>query len=187
MLRVGGRDPPHPLWPAAGYRGQNRYRGVVANKPRNRRGADPARASRAPAGTAQLTAPPAAEKAAYPGQGLGLPERGPGSVASMPRRVLALFIDWLLSMLIAYGLTRSQFWTIVVFAIEVYVLTATTGFTVGKRLVGIRTVRTNGGLVGFGWALVRTVILLTVIPPLLTDRDLRGLHDRASDTVVIRV
>jgi len=105
----------------------------------------------------------------------------------MPRRILALFIDWLLSMLIAYGLTHSQFWTIVVFAIEVYVLTATTGFTVGKRLVGIRTVRTNGGLVGFRWALVRTAILLTAIPPLLTDRDLRGLHDRASDTVVIRV
>ena len=185
----------------------------MANKPRNRRGAGPARsgaagrpapasagavprdaapasraqASRAPAGTAQLTASPAAEEATYPGQGLGLPERGPGSVASMPRRILALFIDWLLSMLIAYGLTHSQFWTIAVFAIEVYELTATTGFTVGKRLVGIRTVRTNGGLVGFSWALVRTVILLTVIPPLLTDRDLRGLHDRASDTVVIRI
>jgi hypothetical protein len=146
-----------------------------------------AQASRTPAGTAQLTAPPAAEKATYPGQGLGLPERGPGSVASMSRRILALFIDWLLSMLIAYGLTHSQFWTIAVFAIEVYVLTATTGFTVGKRLVGIRTVRTNGGLVGFRWALVRTAILLTAIPPLLTDRDLRGMHDRASDTVVIRV
>jgi hypothetical protein len=185
----------------------------VANKPRNRRGAGPARsgasgrpapasagaaqagaaqagaasASRAPAPTAQLTAAPAAEKATYPGQGLGLPEHGPGSVASMPRRILALFIDWLLSTLIAYGLTRSQFWTIAVFAIEVYVLTATTGFTVGKRLVGIRTVRTNGGLVGFGWAAVRTAILLTVIPPLLTDRDLRGMHDRASDTVVIRM
>jgi hypothetical protein len=26
-----------------------------------------------------------------------------------------------------------------------------------------------------------------VIPPLLTDRDLRGMHDRASDTVVIRM
>jgi hypothetical protein len=183
------------LWPAAGYLAQNGYRGVVAKKSRNRRGAAPAGtapaaatpASRAPAGTAQLTTPPAAEKATYPGQDLGLPERGPGSVASMPRRILALFIDWLLSMLIAYWLTHSQFWTIAVFAIEVYVLTATTGFTVGKRLVGIRTVRTNGGLVGFGWALVRTVILLTVIPPLLTDRDLRGLHDRASDTVVIRV
>ena len=105
----------------------------------------------------------------------------------MPRRVLALLIDWLLSMLIAYWLTHSQFWTIAVFAVEVYVLTATTGFTVGKRLVGIRTIRTNGGLVGFRWALVRTAILLTVIPPLLTDRDLRGLHDRASDTIVVRL
>jgi hypothetical protein len=162
----------------------------VAKKPRNRRGpaaAGPAAASAAPAGTAQLTAPPADRKAAYPGQGFGLPEHGPGSVASMPRRILALFIDWLLSMLIAYWLTHSQFWTIAVFAVEVYVLTATTGFTVGKRLVGIRTIRTNGGLVGFRWALVRTAILLTVIPPLLSDRDLRGLHDRASDTVVIRV
>jgi uncharacterized RDD family membrane protein YckC len=90
-------------------------------------------------------------------------------------------------MLIAYWLTGSQFWTIAVFAVEVYVLTATTGFTVGKRLVGIKTMRTNGGLVGFWWSLVRTAILLTVIPPLLTDRDLRGLHDRASDTIVVRL
>jgi uncharacterized RDD family membrane protein YckC len=106
----------------------------------------------------------------------------------MPRRVLALLIDWLLSMLVAYWLTHSQFWTIAVFAIEVYVLTATTGFTVGKRLVGIRAIRTSGsGPIGFWWALVRTAILLTVVPPLLTDRDLRGLHDRASDTIVIRV
>ena len=165
----------------------------MAKKPRNRRGAGPARAGTGSVDatsvkTAQLTAPaPREQTAAYPGQGLGLPERGPGSVASMPRRLLALLIDWLLSMLIAYWLTRSQFWTIAVFAIEVYVLTATTGFTVGKRLVGIRTIRTGGGLVGFRWALVRTAILLTVVPPLLTDRDLRGLHDRASDTLVIRV
>ena len=171
----------------------------MAKKSRNRRGGGPARAgaagqpasaatSAASTGTTQLTAPPTASQApAYPGQRFGLPERGPGSVASMPRRVLALFIDWLLSMLIAYWLTRSQAWTIAVFAVEVYVLTATTGFTVGKRLVGIRTIRINGGPVGFRWALVRTAILLTVIPPLLTDRDLRGMHDRASDTIVIRV
>ena len=142
----------------------------------------------APSGTAQLTAPAEAEqKPAYPGERFGLPERGPGSVASMPRRVVALLIDWLLSMLVAYWLTHSQFWTIAVFAIEVYVLTATTGFTVGKRLTGIRAVRTDGGIIGPGWALVRTLILLTVVPPLLTDRDLRGLHDRAADTIVIRI
>jgi uncharacterized RDD family membrane protein YckC len=159
--------------------------------------ADVASASRAQTGTAQLTAPavttqsPAASKKAkteaYPGQRLGLPERGPGSVASMPRRVAALFIDWLLSMVIAYWLTHSQFWTIAVFAIEVLVLTALGGSTVGKRLVGIRTVRLGGGLIGFGWALARTVILLTAIPPLLIDRDLRGLHDRATGTIVVRI
>ena len=186
----------------------------MAKKPRNRRGAGPARAgaagraapaaasagpapesSSASAGqtsTAQLTAPAdtaksTAKSTAYPGQRFGLPDRGPGSVASMPRRLLALLIDWLLSMLIAYWLTHSQFWTIAVFAVEVWVLTATTGFTVGKRLVGIRTVRINGGPVGFRWALLRTAILLTVVPPLLTDRDLRGLHDRAANTIVVRI
>jgi uncharacterized RDD family membrane protein YckC len=133
-------------------------------------------------------APPAGSThEAYPGQRFGLPERGPMSVASMGRRMLALLIDWLLCMLIAYWLTGSQFWTIAVFAVEAYLLTAVAGFTVGKRLLGIRVMRTGGGPVGFRWALVRTAILLTVIPALLTDRDLRGLHDRASDTIVIRI
>jgi hypothetical protein len=181
----------------------------VAKKSRNRGGGTrPARPAQAAAasgstaqtgtaqtGTAQLTAPAAPDAGqatskktnAYPGQHLGLPERGPGSVASMPRRVLALFIDWLLSMLIAYWLTKSQFWTIAVFTVEVFFLTALGGSTVGKRLVGIRAVRIGGGPIGFGWALVRTAILLTVVPPLLTDRDLRGLHDRASDTIVVRI
>jgi hypothetical protein len=195
--------------PVANRPARNGYRGEVARKSRNRGGAASARtaarsvqakaapAGPASAGTAQLTAPAASDESpatskdektqAYPGQHLGLPERGPGSVASMPRRILALFIDWLLSMVIAYWLTHSQFWTIVVFAIEVYLLTALGGSTVGKRLVGIRAVRLGGGQIGFGWALVRTAILLTVVPPLLTDRDLRGLHDRAANTVVVRI
>jgi hypothetical protein len=181
----------------------------VASKSRNRGGARSPRtdagraapAETAETGTAQLTAPADTEAApstskddskakkaeSYPGQQFGLPKHGPGSVSSMPRRLLALLIDWLLSMVIAYWLTHSQFWTIAVFAIEVYVLTALTGSTVGKRLVGIRAARIGGGPVGFGWALLRTAILLTVIPPLLTDRDLRGMHDRAADTIVVRI
>jgi hypothetical protein len=187
----------------------------VARKPRHRGGAPSARTAArtaraagaaaagtaqtgtAQTGTAQLTAPAATDPdsvpapdqktQAYPGQHLGLPEHGPGSVPSIPRRVLALFIDWLLCTVIAYWLTHSQFWTIAVFAVETYVLTALGGSTVGKRLVGIRTVRIGGGPVGFGWALVRTVILLTVVPPLLTDRDLRGLHDRAANTIVVSI
>jgi RDD family len=200
---------------------RRRYRGGVANKPRNRGGtgsqragaanANAAKAGTGKAGTAQLIARPDDEdttvtadgedsaspasgghettpkRPAYPGQGLGLPERGPMSVASTPSRLLALLIDWLLSMAIAYWLTHSQYWTIVVFAVEVYVLTALTGVTVGKRLCGIRVIRTNGGRVGFGWALVRLAILLTVVLPLLTDGDLRGVHDRAADTIVVRI
>ena len=45
----------------------------------------------------------------------------------------------------------------------------------------------DGKPVGLLWGLVRTVLLLTVIPPLVTDRDLRGLHDRAANTIVIRL
>ena len=203
-----GRFGPHPR-AAARLPPCNGYRGDVARKSRNRAGATSARAARtaraadtaaagtAQTGTAQLTAPaatgansataPDQRTQAYPGQHLGLPEHGPGSVSSMPRRVLALFIDWLLSTVIAYWLTHSQFWTIAVFAVETYALTALGGSTVGKRLVGIRTVRLGGGPVGFGWALVRTAILLTVVPPLLTDRDLRGMHDRAANTIVVRI
>jgi uncharacterized RDD family membrane protein YckC len=124
---------------------------------------------------------------AYPGQRFGLPEKGPGSVATMIRRMGALLIDWLLCMLIAYWLTHSQFWTIAVFAVEVFMLTALTGSTVGKRLLGIRVVSIHGGPVGFRWSAVRTALLLTAIPPLLTDRDLRGLHDRAANTIVVRL
>ncbi len=29
-------------------------------------------------------------------------------------------------------------------------------------------------------------LLIAVIPPLVTDRDLRGLHDRAANTIVLR-
>jgi RDD family len=124
----------------------------------------------------------------YPGEELGLPRQGPRSVARMGRRIAALFVDWLLSLLIATAITRHpQFVTVGVFAAEIYLLTAVTGFTVGKRLLGIRVARLDGKPVGFWWALVRTVLLLLLIPPLVNDSDLRGLHDRAANTVVIKV
>ena len=122
----------------------------------------------------------------YPGEQFGLPERGPRSVAGMGRRLLALLIDWLASMVVALAIFHSAAWTLVVFSIEVYVLTALTGFTLGKRLLGLRVARLDGRPVGFWWALVRTILLITVIPPLISDRDLRGLHDRAANTIVIR-
>ena len=89
--------------------------------------------------------------------------------------------------LIALAVFHDQYWTLVVFAVQDYLLTALTGLTLGKRLTGIRVARLDGRPVGLLWGLVRTVLLLTVIPPLVTDRDLRGLHDRAANTIVIRL
>jgi hypothetical protein len=122
----------------------------------------------------------------YPGQSFGLPEDGPRSVAGIGRRLAALLIDWLLCSVVALGVFHDRLWTLVVFAVEVFLLTATTGFTVGKRLLGVRVVRLDGRPVGFGWSLARVLLLLVVVPPLVLDKDLRGLHDRAAGTVVIR-
>ncbi len=141
----------------------------------------------------------------YPGQRLGLPEHGPRAVAGMGRRLLALLIDWVAATMIALGavslrspgpgraaggmlaeINQAQHWALPVFAVMVYLLTALTGLTLGKRLLGIRVARLDGRPVGFGWALVRTLLLLAVIPALFSDRDQRGLHDRAANTVVVR-
>jgi uncharacterized RDD family membrane protein YckC len=141
------------------------------------------------AGTGAAGAPAASthEVARYPGERFGLPESGPRSVAGMGRRVAALFIDWMLCTLIAATLLHSRYWTIAVFAVEVYVLTVLTGTTVGKRLLGLRVARLDGKPTGPGWTLVRTLLLLAVVPPLVTDRDRRGLHDKAANTIVVRI
>jgi len=131
--------------------------------------------------------PDAGDADTFPGQRFGLPEQGSGSVASIGRRLLALLLDWLLCTVIALAVFHSRWWTLPIFAVETYLLTALTGFTVGKRILSIRVVRIDGRPVGLGWALVRTVLLLLVVPPLITDRDLRGLHDRAANTIVIRI
>jgi uncharacterized RDD family membrane protein YckC len=137
----------------------------------------------------------------YPGKRFGLPQAGPMSVAPMGRRLIALILDWVLCELIVAAILRhpltagasdphyfaTQYWTLLAFGLEVWLLTAISGLTVGKRLLGIRTIRTDGGRPGLGWALLRTVLLFCVVPPCLADRDLRGLHDRAANTVVVRM
>jgi uncharacterized RDD family membrane protein YckC len=130
---------------------------------------------------------PVRSQSAYPGERFRLPESGHGSVAPMGRRLGALVIDWLMCMVISVAFLGSQYWTIAIFAAETWVLTALTGFTVGKRLLGMRVVRLDGKPVGLVWGLVRMLLFLTVIPPLVLDGDLRGLHDRAANTIVIRI
>jgi uncharacterized RDD family membrane protein YckC len=131
----------------------------------------------------------------YPGERLGLPEHGSGAVASYGRRLIALAIDLLLASVIAAFLARAFGWDPLtrswastgIFGLQAWVLTGLLGVTIGKRLCGLRVVRLDGRPVGPVWSLARTLLLLFIIPALLWDRDHRGLHDRAANTVVISV
>ncbi len=129
----------------------------------------------------------------YRGKGLGLPEEGPGSVAPLGRRFGALFIDWSLCMVIAYGLLArgdqqaAGNWALGVFLVMSLLTVGTIGCTPGKRILGVRVVADDGGRLGFVRVVVRTVLLLLVIPALVWDRDGRGLHDRLSRAVQVRM
>ncbi len=74
------------------------------------------------------------------------------------------------------------------FALEVLLLTALTGQSLGMRLLGIRVVRLadRDGAPGFLPAAIRTALLMLLLPALVFDRDGRGLHDKAAGTAVVR-
>jgi uncharacterized RDD family membrane protein YckC len=134
------------------------------------------------------------DRGSYPGSRLGMPQRGPGSVARFGRRLVGVMIDWLLCSLVAaalwgYSITggdSGSFKPLVIFAVQHLILVGTIGFTIGHRVVGLRVVRLGGGLPGFVPALARTILLVLAIPALIWDRDDRGLHDKVAGTVVIR-
>lgn len=116
----------------------------------------------------------------YRGQQLGLPETGPGSIARPGRRFAALFLDWALCLLIAYGLLSggkaqsASNWALVVFAVLSVLTVGTVGFTPGKRLLGLRVVAEGGGRISLPRVVLRTVLLVVVIPAVVWDRDGRG-------------
>lgn len=129
----------------------------------------------------------------YRGEQLGLPEHGPGSIARPGRRLGALAVDWGLCLLIAYGLltdsyTRAaQVWAPLILFVLIVLTVGSLGFTPGKRLFGLRVVALGTGRVNPLRALLRTVLLFLALPPLIWDRDGRGLHDRAAGTVEVRM
>jgi uncharacterized RDD family membrane protein YckC len=131
----------------------------------------------------------------YPGQRLGLPESGSGSIARFGRRVGALLIDWF----IAYGLaalamslgllslsTLSTAVLAVWFVLGV-VSVRLFGFTPGQLALGLRVASIDQRLhVGVGRAAVRGLLIALVIPALFTDSDFRGYQDRFTNTAVVR-
>lgn len=108
-------------------------------------------------------------------------------MAGFGARLGAFLLDALMCDLIAFGLLRNITWVTPIFALEVVVLTAFGSASAGQRLRRLRVVRLDGSRVGPVRALARTFLLCLLVPALIWDRDGRGLHDKATGTVLVRV
>lgn len=137
----------------------------------------------------------------YPGQRLGLPPSGPGSIAGFGRRIAALLIDWfiaygLVGLLVAVGLMDQQTFLYtplgstsiaVVWVVLGIISVRLFGFTPGQLALGVRVASIDNRIhVGLGRATVRGILVFFVIPALFTDSDLRGYQDRFTGTAVVK-
>jgi uncharacterized RDD family membrane protein YckC len=131
------------------------------------------------------------EPSRWPGERLGLPDTGPGSVGRVGRRLAAIAIDWASAMLIAllftpYESVAYTWVTPLVFAVLQIVFIPTIGGSVGHRLMGMHVVPLEGGWIGPWRPVVRTALLMILLPALVWDSDQRGFHDKVAGTVLIR-
>ena len=127
---------------------------------------------------------------------LGLPTRGPGSVASIGRRLAGIVIDLFAAYLIGRALVLPVHHPTIneitgaetaAFVLQVWLLQASTGQSIGQRFTKTRIVGLDGGRPSPKWLLLRVILL--IFPPfvlgLIVDADGRGLQDKASGTVVL--
>jgi uncharacterized RDD family membrane protein YckC len=123
------------------------------------------------------------------GAALGLPATGPGSLAPFGRRVGQYLIDAVASGLVAALFTAPEaprLWSLLTFGVMTVVFLVLAGQTPGMRLLGLRLAHPRPGQRLALWrAVVRTGLLMLLLPALVVDSDGRGLHDRLTDTAVV--
>lgn len=147
---------------------------------------------------------PTPAPSSFPGERLGLPRSGAGSVARPGRRVVALLIDWWLALLLvtlirgpvssasvpdARLVADMQMQSLIV--LGVFALLQTLGMilmggSLGHRLLGCYVAPLRGGWVGVWRPVVRSILLILVIPAIVWDSDQRGFHDKIAGTVLLR-
>lgn len=133
---------------------------------------------------------PADAETGYPGQGLGRPQDGPGSIPSLIRRGGGLCIDWGIAVALAWALLPYEWVNLGITGIWLVLTILAVGFmghSVGHLVLGMQVQTRDGRPIGFARAFVRTVLLALVIPALIMDRDQRGLNDRLIGTVLVRI
>jgi uncharacterized RDD family membrane protein YckC len=110
--------------------------------------------------------------------------------------MLALFIDWVACILVlsavvgrsalSGGGAAATFAPLGIFFVEATVFTVLLGGSFGQILLRIAVVRTDRTRPTPGRIALRTLLICLAVPPLIFDRDRRGLHDLATGTVVVR-
>jgi hypothetical protein len=109
--------------------------------------------------------------------------------APLGRRFGALLADWLLCVLVStfFADPRTSGWPPVVVLVVVHtVFVGLFGQTPGMFLTRLRCVSiADGGAIGLFRALLRSVLLVLVVPALIMDGLRRGLHDRAAGSIVL--
>ncbi|MGN6607867.1 MAG: RDD family protein [Jatrophihabitans sp.] len=134
----------------------------------------------------------------YRGERIGLPQTGTGSLAPTGPRLGAYLADAVASALVATLFVQPNgkgfaghlpgSWSLIPLAVDYLAGLLLAGRTLGMYLFGLRVVRVDDPTqpVTPIRALARTVMLFLLIPALIFDRDGRGLHDRYTDTAVVR-
>jgi uncharacterized RDD family membrane protein YckC len=135
---------------------------------------------------------------AHRGEKIGLPVEGRGSLASTGPRLLAFAVDAVASALVAAlfahrsgGKTFADklpgAWSLIPFALDYVIGVLAAGGTLGMYLTGLRVIRIGKNApVDPVRIIVRTALLCLLVPALVFDQDGRGMHDRLTDTAVVR-
>jgi uncharacterized RDD family membrane protein YckC len=123
------------------------------------------------------------------GASLGLPAEGSGSLATFTSRTGAFLVDVIAAALVAGLVTAPQLpanWSLLSFAVVTVGTLVLFGQTPGMRLLGLRLAHPREGERLALWrAVVRTGLLMLLVPALVVDADGRGLHDRFTGTAVV--
>ena len=121
------------------------------------------------------------------GSGLGLPPEGQGSVAPFWRRPIALVVDWGLCLLISHFLFGGDaLATLSLFALVNVLLLTLFGATPGQFATLVRVLPVRGRSPMVLRAVVRTLLMLLLLPAMVWTRDGQPLHDVAAGTAGVR-
>lgn len=142
-----------------------------------------------------LEGPPRTARSGYPGDRIGLPQTGRGAIAGQGAKLGAFLVDIVIAGIIGFLATtphtqHEQYYTNLIsdgiFVLLTAALLSMSGRTLGMRMLGLQVVRLDGRTMGWR-SLPRQVLCALLIPAIITDRDHRGLHDKAVATAVVRV